>query len=48
VVAVAVAVPLPSAHTCFNQLVLPAYCSRAQLRERLLFAVANSDGFHMT
>ena len=39
---------LPQAHTCFNQLVLPAYCSRAQLRERLLFAVANSDGFHMT
>ena len=30
---------LPTAHTCFNQLDLPAYESRQQLQERLLLAV---------
>lgn len=38
---------LPKAHTCFNQLVLPAYRSVAQLAERLLFAASNTDGFLM-
>ena len=30
---------LPSAHTCFNQLDLPEYGSKEQLRERLLMAI---------
>jgi E3 ubiquitin-protein ligase HUWE1 len=30
---------LPTAHTCFNQLDLPAYESAAQLKERLLLAI---------
>lgn len=36
---------LPRAHTCFNQLVLPSYESYAQLREKLLFAIHNTDSF---
>ena len=38
---------LPKAHTCFNQLVLPPYSSFAKLKERILFAVANSEGFEL-
>lgn len=30
---------LPTAHTCFFELILPAYSSRQILRERLLFAI---------
>ena len=30
---------LPEAHTCFNQLDLPAYGSKKVMRERLLFAI---------
>ncbi|KAI7744151.1 hypothetical protein M8C21_033399 [Ambrosia artemisiifolia] len=30
---------LPSAHTCFNQLDLPEYTSKEQLKERLLLAI---------
>lgn len=33
---------LPRAHTCFNQLVLPAYSSRSVLEDRLLFALMNT------
>ena len=44
----AAALPLPTAHTCFNQLVLPEYPTKKLLRERLLFAVAETEGFHMT
>ncbi|KAL1519620.1 hypothetical protein AB1Y20_023132 [Prymnesium parvum] len=39
---------LPSAHTCFNQLCIPAYTSMEQLKEKLASAIrlgANSFGF---
>ncbi|KAJ0230389.1 HECT domain-containing protein [Hirschfeldia incana] len=37
---------LPSAHTCFNQLDLPEYPSKEELRERLLLAIHEaSEGF---
>jgi E3 ubiquitin-protein ligase HUWE1 len=37
---------LPSAHTCFNQLDLPEYSSKEQLKERLLLAIhEGSEGF---
>jgi E3 ubiquitin-protein ligase HUWE1 len=40
---------LPTAHTCFNQLVLPAYQSCEQLRERLTYALDESGAsFGMT
>ncbi|KAH8876568.1 E3 ubiquitin-protein ligase [Schistosoma japonicum] len=39
---------LPSAHTCFNTLVLPAYESFEQLRSRLLTAIREcSEGYGM-
>lgn len=36
---------LPQASTCFNLLLLPKYESYEQLRERLLFAVTETEGF---
>ena len=39
---------LPTAHTCFNQLVLPDYGTQAVLQERLHVAVEEGGGFHMT
>ena len=36
---------LPTSHTCFNVLSLPAYTTRAKLRDRLTIAVRNSKGF---
>ena len=36
---------LPTAHTCFNLLSLPAYQSRGKLRDRLTIAIRNSQGF---
>jgi len=36
---------LPTAHTCFSQLLLPRYESREKLEESLLSAIANSEGF---
>ncbi|GMK58897.1 hypothetical protein CspeluHIS016_0603390 [Cutaneotrichosporon spelunceum] len=36
---------LPQASTCFNLLLLPQYESYEQLRERLLFAVTETEGF---
>ncbi|XP_047661452.1 E3 ubiquitin-protein ligase NEDD4-like isoform X2 [Tachysurus fulvidraco] len=36
---------LPRAHTCFNRLDLPAYESFEDLREKLLLAVENAQGF---
>ena len=36
---------LPMAHTCFNQLMLPPYKSESQLKEKLLIAINNSEGF---
>ncbi|KAH9092426.1 hypothetical protein LEN26_018391 [Aphanomyces euteiches] len=36
---------LPTAHTCFNHLLLPEYSSEEKLRERLLIAISQSEGF---
>lgn len=36
---------LPEAHTCFNQLVLPHYDCPDVLREKLIIAISNSEGF---
>ena len=36
---------LPCAHTCFNHLLLPDYKNKDKLRERLLIAINNSEGF---
>jgi len=36
---------LPRAHTCFNRLDLPPYRSYEELREKLLLAIENSEGF---
>jgi E3 ubiquitin-protein ligase HUWE1 len=37
---------LPTAHTCFNQLDLPAYSSLEELRKKLLIAInEGSEGF---
>ena len=36
---------LPKAHTCFNQIVLPRYSSCAKMKDRLLFASRESQGF---
>lgn len=36
---------LPVAHTCFNQLGLYLYQSKEQLKEKLLLAIAESEGF---
>ena len=39
---------LPTTHTCFNQLVLPGYSSTEELRTKLLFAIKETQGFHMS
>jgi len=36
---------LPTAHTCFNHLLLPDYGSKQKLTEKLLTAIQNSEGF---
>ena len=36
---------LPTSHTCFNQLVLPRYKSKQTLREKLVIAISNAEGF---
>eukprot|EP01133_Synstelium_polycarpum_P011476 gene11476-13379_t len=36
---------LPSAHTCFNALILPCYPTKEKLEDRLLKALNNSEGF---
>lgn len=36
---------LPTSHTCFNQLVLPRYKSKITLREKLVIAISNAEGF---
>ncbi|KAJ1728971.1 hypothetical protein LPJ61_003753 [Coemansia biformis] len=38
---------LPTSHTCFNVLLLPEYATMEKLRERLLTAIHNSEGFGM-
>lgn len=36
---------LPTAHTCFNTLLLPQYSSEQKLKERLTLAIQNAVGF---
>lgn len=36
---------LPTAHTCFNHLLLPEYSTREKLKDRLLLAITQSEGF---
>jgi ubiquitin-protein ligase E3 A len=36
---------LPSAHTCFNHLILPQYSSKDHLKAKLLKAIDNHEGF---
>ncbi|KAL5967570.1 NEDD4-like E3 ubiquitin-protein ligase WWP2 [Taenia solium] len=36
---------LPRSHTCFNRLDLPPYTSYDQLREKLLLAIEETEGF---
>jgi E3 ubiquitin-protein ligase HECTD2 len=36
---------LPEAHTCFNQLVLPLYENEELLRQKLIIAISNAEGF---
>jgi ubiquitin-protein ligase E3 A len=38
---------LPTAHTCFNVLLLADYCSKDKLKERLLKAITHTKGFGM-
>lgn len=35
----------PAAHTCFNHLLMPEYSSEAVLKEKLLLAISNAEGF---
>lgn len=36
---------LPSAHTCFNHLVLPTYSSKEVMKKKLLQALEHHEGF---
>lgn len=36
---------LPTAHTCFNTLLLPDYGSRVEMEDRLQLAIMNAEGF---
>jgi len=36
---------LPTSHTCFNTLLLPAYATKERMAERLRLAIMNSEGF---
>ncbi|CAH2063564.1 unnamed protein product, partial [Iphiclides podalirius] len=38
---------LPTAHTCFNVLLLPEYATRDKMRDRLLKAISYAEGFGM-
>jgi hypothetical protein len=38
---------LPSAHTCFNHLLLPEYKRKERLKEQLLKAINDTEGFHI-
>lgn len=38
---------LPTAHTCFNVLLLPEYTTKAKLEDRLMKAINYSKGFGM-
>ncbi|XP_067908690.1 probable E3 ubiquitin-protein ligase HECTD2 isoform X4 [Heterodontus francisci] len=36
---------LPIAHTCFNQLCLPPYKNKKELKQKLTIAISNAEGF---
>jgi hypothetical protein len=36
---------LPSAHTCFNTLLIPNYDSKVDLQSKLAIAIENAEGF---
>lgn len=36
---------LPSAHTCFNNLILPDYQDKEKMKKKLMVAINNSEGF---
>ena len=36
---------LPQAHTCFNQLILPKYNDKELMRQKLIIAISNAEGF---
>lgn len=36
---------IPSAHTCFNDVILPRYSSKAVMRQKLLQALEHKEGF---
>ena len=36
---------LPSAHTCFNNLILPNYKNKEKLKQKILNAINYSEGF---
>lgn len=38
---------LPSAHTCFNHLLLPEYKTAEVMRKQLLMAIQDTEGFHI-
>jgi len=38
---------LPSAHTCFNHLLLPEYQHKERLKQQLLKAINDTEGFHI-
>lgn len=38
---------LPSAHTCFNHLLLPEYKTEEVMRRQLLLAITDTEGFHI-
>jgi hypothetical protein len=38
---------LPKAHTCFNQIVLPEYTSYEKMKEKIRFAIVNTEGFNL-
>eukprot|EP01027_Heterolobosea_sp_BB2_P014971 GEZU01021466.1.p1 GENE.GEZU01021466.1~~GEZU01021466.1.p1 ORF type:complete len:411 (-),score=114.80 GEZU01021466.1:175-1338(-) len=39
---------LPTSSTCVNLLKLPAYTSKAELKQKLLYAISNCTGFELT
>ncbi|KAI1886881.1 hypothetical protein AGOR_G00200350 [Albula goreensis] len=36
---------LPVSHTCFNQICLPSYKSKKELKQKLTIAISNAEGF---
>lgn len=39
---------LPSASTCMNLLKLPAFNSKEQMKEKLLYAIESNSGFELS